>query len=161
MKLYFFIFFEICNGLGNANIRIGYSTQEPHCDLIPTFPESKSSNCVTSKAYINDSSCKTVCNNEIISTCSCLRSFGGISKFELSFSKNINNNIYLLYNINNIYLKFSVLTSLGIRWTNAHSDFQNSYKIISNRFRVIKTSEVMRSNQMRPLFSISFYINFS
>ena len=76
-----FLLAKIALGVGTSKLSIGFSTQEPYCEYVPTFPDAQSSACDVDKSYQNDKTCKTQCDTEIVSTCSCLYSIGGLSKF--------------------------------------------------------------------------------
>ena len=72
---------KIALGVGTSKLSIGFSTQEPYCETVPTFPDAYSSECNETVAYQTGEDCKTQCNAEIVSTCSCLYSVGGLSKY--------------------------------------------------------------------------------
>ena len=72
---------KIALGVGTSKLSIGFSTQEPYCETVPTFPDAYSSECNETVAYQTGEDCKTQCNTEIVSTCSCLYSVGGLSKY--------------------------------------------------------------------------------
>ena len=81
MFLGLFLLTKIALGVGTSKLSIGFSTQEPYCDTVPTFPDADSSECNEAKAYQTGQSCKTQCDSDIVSTCSCLYSVGGLSKY--------------------------------------------------------------------------------
>ena len=82
MFLRTFLLAKIALGVGTSKLSIGFSTQEPYCEYVPTFPDAQSSACDVNESYQNDKTCKTQCDTEIVSTCSCLYSIGGLSKYE-------------------------------------------------------------------------------